>query len=48
LFAFELDRRLTDAGIADVNSITAHPGYEATPSEVRGRTCRARSLMGLR
>ncbi|EMA04982.1 oxidoreductase [Haloferax denitrificans] len=36
LFAFELDRRLTAAGIDDVLSVGAHPGYAATNLQFRG------------
>lgn len=36
LFAFELDRRLTAAGIDDVSSVGAHPGYAATNLQLRG------------
>ncbi|REA03375.1 short-chain dehydrogenase [Haloferax sp. Atlit-6N] len=36
LFAFELDRRLTAAGIDDVLSVGAHPGYADTNLQFRG------------
>jgi NAD(P)-dependent dehydrogenase (short-subunit alcohol dehydrogenase family) len=36
LFAYELQRRLDDAGITDVTSIGCHPGYAATNLQYRG------------
>ncbi|WP_435334673.1 oxidoreductase [Haloarchaeobius sp. TZWWS8] len=36
LFAYELDRRLRDAGISDVLSVACHPGYAATNLQRRG------------
>jgi NAD(P)-dependent dehydrogenase (short-subunit alcohol dehydrogenase family) len=36
LFAYELDRRLTDAGIEDVTSVACHPGYADTNLQARG------------
>jgi NAD(P)-dependent dehydrogenase (short-subunit alcohol dehydrogenase family) len=36
LFAYELDRRLEAAGVADVASVACHPGYAATNLQYRG------------
>ncbi|WP_423743437.1 oxidoreductase (plasmid) [Haladaptatus sp. SPP-AMP-3] len=36
LFAYELDRRLGDAGIDDVASVACHPGYASTNLQGRG------------
>jgi NAD(P)-dependent dehydrogenase (short-subunit alcohol dehydrogenase family) len=36
LFAFELDRRLADAGIEETNSVGCHPGWAATDLQARG------------
>ena len=36
LFAYELQRRLEDAGITDTNSLACHPGYAATNLQYRG------------
>ncbi|WP_435159321.1 oxidoreductase [Haladaptatus sp. DFWS20] len=36
LFAYELDRRLDDAGIEDVLSVACHPGYASTNLQRRG------------
>ncbi|RDI72489.1 oxidoreductase [Halopelagius longus] len=36
LFAYELQRRLGDAGIDDVTSVGCHPGYAATNLQRRG------------
>jgi hypothetical protein len=36
LFAYELDRRLTDAGVADTISVACHPGWAATNLQSRG------------
>lgn len=36
LFAYELDRRLDDAGIDDVASVACHPGYASTNLQGRG------------
>ncbi|WP_135823269.1 oxidoreductase [Halorussus ruber] len=36
LFAYELDRRLGDAGVDDVVSVACHPGYAATNLQRRG------------
>ncbi|WP_440992264.1 oxidoreductase [Haloarchaeobius baliensis] len=36
LFAYELDRRLDDAGVDDVTSVGCHPGYSATNLQYRG------------
>ena len=36
LFAYELDRRLRAAGVADVTSAACHPGYAATDLQRRG------------
>ena len=36
LFAYELQRRLDDAGIAGLTSIGCHPGYAATNLQYRG------------
>ncbi|GAA0249356.1 oxidoreductase [Halobacterium noricense] len=36
LFAYELDRRLDDAGIDDVLSLACHPGYASTNLQRRG------------
>lgn len=36
LFAYELKRRLRDAGIEDVLSVACHPGYAATNLQKRG------------
>ncbi len=36
LFAYELQRRLDDAGITDTNSLACHPGYAATNLQYRG------------
>jgi len=36
LFAYELDRRLTDAGLEDVTSVACHPGYADTNLQARG------------
>jgi NAD(P)-dependent dehydrogenase (short-subunit alcohol dehydrogenase family) len=36
LFTYELDRRLDSAGIDDVLSVGAHPGYAATNLQYRG------------
>jgi len=35
-FAFELDRRLTEAGVKNVTSVACHPGYAATNLQYRG------------
>jgi NAD(P)-dependent dehydrogenase (short-subunit alcohol dehydrogenase family) len=36
LFAYELDRRLREAGVDDVRSVACHPGYAATNLQRRG------------
>jgi len=36
LFAYELQRRLDDAGVTDVTSVACHPGYAATDLQYRG------------
>lgn len=36
LFAYELQRRLEDAGIADTTSVACHPGYADTSLQYRG------------
>jgi NAD(P)-dependent dehydrogenase (short-subunit alcohol dehydrogenase family) len=36
LFAYELDRRLDDAGVDSVESLACHPGYAATNLQYRG------------
>ena len=36
LFAYELDRCLTEAGIDDVTSVACHPGYADTNLQARG------------
>ncbi|WP_266079678.1 oxidoreductase [Haladaptatus caseinilyticus] len=36
LFAYELDRRLTDSGTEDVLSLACHPGYASTDLQRRG------------
>jgi NAD(P)-dependent dehydrogenase (short-subunit alcohol dehydrogenase family) len=36
LFAYELQRRLADAGVTDVRSIGCHPGWAATNLQYRG------------
>jgi len=36
LFAYELDRKLHDAGIEDVASVASHPGYASTNLQRRG------------
>ena len=36
LFAYELQRRLSDAGITETKSVACHPGYAATNLQYRG------------